>query len=74
MRLNECLANAADANEESEQLHWNVQASEAAEQLRAMWEQLRHAAAEYVDLRQAKPFTLIDATRLLRPSMPYFRE
>jgi hypothetical protein len=71
MRLNECLVNAAKANEEPEQLYWNVQASEAAEQLRTIWEQLRHSATEYVDLRQAKPFTVLDAAQLL--TMPISR-
>ena len=68
MRLNECLANATKAPEEKKQLRWNAQAAEVAEQLKAIWEQLRASAQEYVDLRQAMPFTLFDAGRLLTTS------
>jgi hypothetical protein len=70
VRLNECLANVVKAPEETEQLHWHIQASEAAEQLQATWEKLRYSAAEYVDLRQAKPFTLLEAPRLLATPPP----
>jgi hypothetical protein len=56
IRLDECLANAARANEETARLQWNTRASEVAEKLQTIWEQLHDSATGYVDLRTAKPF------------------